>query len=758
MWLPALMRIALEVIYILIERGFLIQKYYTLIGCVSIVFVAITVIVSWYLRNDKRDLSTFGYIGAISSVTILSYFQYEYQYVWSHSSFANLYEMGNRTVAIDSITNGKLPVIDYFSAHALKDVITQILYCLIHGDTKGILVDAYNGLHMVVAFIALYFIIRNLFDNHVAVLFVLLFPGNLSGIKWTSVCFVSIAVLMYVSKKPSVKKYILFWISLLFCAFYAYDEGISLGLACIFVYLMVLFFERNWREIKSFFLCGFAVGGLALVGYVIYAVLTDIPILSRVKEWISVSVASSSTWATANFGNPTSFAFLISYFVVPIVAVLILAIVLFDYKKQRSCTLLVMAIVVFAITECLYITRTIVFHNLEVCSGVTGVLLNFVHWTIPLYVLYKKSIENMSEHIRLLSWVGTMIIVIVLEGTIVTHIYPSADSSLLVKGLEASEEWDLRNNIHENGGKERIVLDEETTELVNGFKNVFDTLLSEEQTFIDFANVTSMYMLTERVRPCYVGQSPSLLTDIYSQECFLQQVSEFDCPLAIIGTTRSNYLQQMTDIPHNIRYYKVAEYIYSNYRPLVTYGEFAVWCEINSYEDYYNLLKNHAFESMGYELVDYGYDSTSKQIDENGEISYVFEPYHSYELGMIPYIWANYDEYNAINNNVIVSLQTNSDNVCEFEGSKTISGQKGCYLAFECINETDNNISAVVVFQDSTTEGARFEYEFTVLPGNSQYLIRVSSDYFWEAYNINQIMWSENENLYIQNVRVLEGD
>ena len=69
-----------------------------------------------------------------------------------------------------------------------------------------------------------------------------------------------------------------------------------------------------------------------------------------------------------------------------------------------------------------------------------------------------------------------------------------------------------------------------TYEAYEGITNYLD---------VDFANITSMYLLTGRERPCYVGQTPSLLTDLYSQECYLRQIEEHDCPLAVLGTTET---------------------------------------------------------------------------------------------------------------------------------------------------------------------------------------------------------------------------
>ena len=353
-----------------------------------------------------------------------------------------------------------------------------------------------------------------------------------------------------------------------------------------------------------------------------------------------------------------------------------------------------------------------------------------------------------------------MLAAILIEATAVTHCWPNADSSLLNKGLKAAGAWNLQDGITYNEGKSRIVYDDSTKEFVSSFTNIFDLLLAENQTFLDFANVTSLYLMTGRTRPCYVGQSPSLLTDLYSQECFFNEISEYDCPLAIVGTSETSYLQQIAGAPHNVRYYKIAEYVYNNYRPLVNFGEFSIWCEKDLWDKYHSSLQMSGFEENGYTLVDYGYDFTTSYTDENGNTQFTFAPYHTYDLSNIPYIWANYDEYNAIENSVITKIEPVQENRYEFAGSQSVVSSEGVYIAYEATNKSEADISIDIVLYDSTSEneGAKAQNFFVVKPGTNQYLVRASEDYFWEAFNIDTILFGSNESISIQNVRLLEGD
>lgn len=758
MWLPAFIRGALEGLYFLTEHGRNVERYFTHLSSACLIFIVLSVLVTWFITRRSWNIKIVGYIGALTSCVSIGYFSYSYQYVFNYGSFANVYELGNDAVAMDTFLYGKIPIVDYFSAHALGDVWTKLIYCFIHNDINGILVDPYSGLNNVLALIILFYIFKELFDENISVLLVMLFPGMIISIKWASICMISIAMLIHIMKKQTVKSYVLFWTTVLISAFTSYDEGISLGVACILAYILCCLFQKLWIELKKFIISGAAIGFGVLLLYVIYALITGVPVIGRIKEWMSVSVGSSSSWATSNFGDPTSFAFLISYFVVPITAVVLLVLAIARYIVTKKNIKLMALTAAFTLTEILYITRTIVYHNLAVCSGWTGVLLNFIHWTVSIYVLYRLTDKDASENRRIMAFASTLLLVILAESTAVTNYWPTADSSLLNKSLVASNSWDIQDGFKSNIGQPRIVYDDDTTAMVNQFKNIFDLLLTDEQTFLDFANVTSLYLMTDRERPCYVGQSPSLLTDLYSQECFLNEISEYDCPLVVLGTTKTSYLQQMVGIPHNVRYYKIAEYIYKNYRPLVKFDEFAIWCERVSYDQYRDIFQSAGLNENEYSIVDYGYDFTASYVDENGNTQFSFAPYHSYNLGSVPYIWANYDDYNALENNVLINIDAIGQNCYYFEGSQSVLTNSGNYLAFEMMNVSEDDISINIVFYDSNNEGAKIHYYFTVKPGMNSYLIRVSEDYFWDIYNIDTILFGSNEAVSINNVKILEGD
>ena len=150
-----------------------VRHYYSWI-CISILLFAMLTGLGVFFGCNR--VKSGKYVGTIISLVTVKYFQFDYQYIWTYKDTGVLYELGNNTVAVDSILEHKIPIIDYFSSHALSDVLTQILYYFIHKDTKGVYANPYAWVLIVAETLILFYIVSSLFDFDKAIVYVLLFP------------------------------------------------------------------------------------------------------------------------------------------------------------------------------------------------------------------------------------------------------------------------------------------------------------------------------------------------------------------------------------------------------------------------------------------------------------------------------------------------------------------------------------------------------------------------------------------------------
>jgi len=137
----------------------------------------------------------------------------------------------------------------------------------------------------------------------------------------------------------------------------------------------------------------------------------------------------------------------------------------------------------------------------------------------------------------------------------------------------------------------RVEINSELEKYIGKFEAVFDVLLDEDDTFVDFINKTMLYSLIGKEAPAYVSQSPLQLSGEFAQEEFVKEIE--GVPLVVMPIDENNNLASnaLDNIANNYRNYRVAEYIYQNYIPLCKYeSNFAIWCLKGDYDKYKDRL------------------------------------------------------------------------------------------------------------------------------------------------------------------------
>lgn len=767
LWLPFIMSLTLEVLYVLNGKNIFVVNYYriVLLG----IFMYLLVVFCLFRFGKKyfgsvRQCIQKNYLGAICSIGgVIAFCQYKTE--WDiGEGYGNLYEFANMSVGQETFLDGKIPILDYFSAHALGDVWHGLLYAFINGDYRGIMVSPYFYCSILMGIIICYYLFKQMFDVDIVVLILMLFPLD-TIIRWNSLCLISVLATINLIKRQKISSYIAFWCVLALSAFTRYDDGIAIGVGCIATIILVIILNRDKLEGKRFVFSGAGVTVAMFAFYFLYCCMKGINPIQRIKQWIYAALDSTSIWATADFGNAQSFAFFFAYFVVPVITIVIFLIVFVQWRKDKVLKLSALVVMIFSISVIFFVPRTIIFHNLIGGGAITGVLLNYFPWVITIFAIYLCERKHFSMSRKVLCTFCTLGFVIYLAGLTISGIIPTGGSSFYAQASTKAESVEIKDDMSALHGKKRIVYTDNTNALVDNFNDVFSRILKDDETFLDFANVSALYALLGRTRPGYVSQIPSLLTNIESQELFIEEVKQSDVPLAVTGMTDKGYIIQLQGIPHNVRYYKVAEYIYANYRPLIAVNDFAIWCKKDSYEQYKAILmEGYSFSEVNH-LIEFGYDAGYFQDDGSGNLVFVYQNYlHSYDMKKAPFLWANYDRKKASENTVVCSANCLGDKLYAFSGSQNIEHSQGNYLIFKCryhndslsAKEEENVLS--VTLTDSSRNEMRYEYKMDLQKGENQYMIRVSSDYFWSAFNIDNIQFSANGDVEIEDVCILQGD
>ncbi len=748
-WIPMVIYGCREILFVLNQRGFYIKNHRNTI--LEILFLLILVLIIWLfytLYHKKYSLRRYevNYWGLLCSLGVCQYF-YSYQNVYDYREIRTLFEDGNRFVVMDSFRDGKLPFIDYFSAHALSDIWTRALYAFINGDAAGIVLDLYAGFNTVLMILFCFILLKQIFGADMAVLITMLFPFQLDTVMWSSVCFLSILAVLYVIKRKSFFSYILLWLALAVGVLYRYDNGMAIGVSCLLVVFAYALRRKEGVEIRKLLVSGLGVASVMLGFYLAYAIYRGISPVDRLLEWYSVCLRSSSTWATINFGDATTFAFVWSYMIIPLSVMGIFVYAFFAVgggKTQKSNVQILLYI--FILTGILFVPRMMTFHNLMVCHGSTGVLFNFYPWIIMLFVYWLVDGRNgKNERQKNLAAICALGCILYAEGIIVTGDIPVGNSSLYNKADSGAASAMLEKDFSDMYGEMRVVYSENTQQFIQNIKAVLDTLLEDDETFIDFANATGLYALVDRSHPAYVSQMPALLTDEKSQEYFIKEVSAQRAPLVVMGVD-------------NMKYYKVAEWIYQNYVPLVHAAGLNIWCDKDKHDEYLALLKENDILSHDCYMISSGYD-------RDGEMNVAYYSYrgqHDYDMCDIPYLWANHDEKSAIENKEICVAAGKGDHY-SFDGSEKFlldskDEYSGNYVKIICDAE-QGGVLKLSLYEKDAQDISRYVCHMNLKPGENSYLIRVSLDYLWYDRDIDTMeVEFEQGTGQVKAISVLAGD
>lgn len=670
--------------------------------------------------------AAFACFGGLLSLGLVGHIGFAYEHIWNFQSYAHIYEMGNKMVAMDSLLKGAIPILDYFSAHALSDVWTILLYGLFDSGIEGALVDPYVGLNFVAGSLLLFVILSRPFGPCFAFLFVAFFPAETLGLKTYSVCQIAVVMQMWLSRENFSRgilfRQFIFWLAVALNAFFIYDEGISLGIGAIVCCILVFICRRQWSQLKSFAVSGIAVGGICLLLVCLYCLFHGISFLDRAREWLSLSIGSNSTWATSEYRNSVRISSIYAYYVLPLIACFILIYSVLSCLKSKSVPFFAAMAIIFSLAELLSMPRGIVWHNLWFCNGTSGKLLNYSHYAWSFFGVFLLSRNKRINADNSFFWMILMACCIWMSNALVTFYLPNTSSALYNQTVSKMETDKMKYSERTEGGRYRYDL--VTQQLLGQFTQVFEKLLQKDETFLDFANMAGLYAMTGRERPFYVAQSPSLLTDQYSQKEFLDKIGQSKVPIVLTGLTSSNYIYEIGWVPHNVRYFRIAEFIYVHYRPLVQVGEFAIWCEKSRCDE---------FEA---------------KLNGNSNILWN-EKYFHQDLGKIPYIWANLDNDIAIENTVVAEFGE------KFAGSQSVVGNDGNYVLLEI--DSDAAGMAAIHFESLGNPESRFSFKFDLNPGRNNYLVRVSMHQNWHLFNID-FADVVCDGCKVGKLRILQGD
>ena len=784
-WQYVIIQLVLLIIGTIVCSIFNVKNKSDIIGVKTLVASVLPITLSWYIESTYLRLGKGMMVGhvrreymlvliVIAALGVGLYFFLQKKrirpdvkaiaypmLIWGYEAMANqaalhrevmmnIIEDANYGVLISDFLNyGKLPIVEHYGGHMMNYVWEGIWYGLVTGDKTWATYGSYYNMLTPIVAVLFYYVLSKVWKSDYAFWTVLLIPYSDLWSYYGMGLLIAVALISYINKN-SYMRAVMIWLACAWVTLYRLDMGFAFDVACVVAIAAYAVVNRNITVIKQTGITLAAtLGGFGIL-WCILCLIKDINPVSRLIEFLKIS-ASNLSWSYEGIGDPALMAYSISYLVLPFIMIILIMIVLFskDFRERASQDRWII-LIMLGVAYFVNFNRGLTRHSLEEGMNFTIIWFSAILFIAIFVATYIGEATVMPVGLSLLLLTGAM------SGGGNPDYWGLIGSTASQLDAHTSH-WQEPGFFEQS--VDRVTMQDNFYDKVWPLGNMVDRLLSEDETFVDFCNCTALYGLLGRENPAYVSQSPMQLAGEYTQLCFIEEISKDPDhnPIVVMPNSpqgNNHHMFYMDGVANSMRNYLVAEYIYTNYRPLCWDDEYAIWCLNSRYDE----MKVKA-ETAGEYMMDYGWDRVTVESGKNILIDDE-NTHHIYPIDKLSMYWGELDYKDAASNAVITEAEVaiSCDNVFVWDESAVTDKNKGNYLKFTSEVTSDEQVPAVIrvgCYKNNCFEEF-YRYEINLAGGEHTQLIRISNDYFWYGEDINSVMIEAD--CTINNAQILMGD
>jgi hypothetical protein len=590
----------------------------------------------------------------------------------------------------------------------------------------------YDFIFPTLAALISFVVLRDLTRSYFAALFiVLLFPFTDQLIPLSfSVALIGIYILRkFIYGPQDLKAHLRLFLGLFFLMIWRID----IGFGALFGFVLALFLY-SLSKIISFSVKKTlqSVGIFAAIGTLIGLILyfKGINAFTSARDYLShISASQSYGFSTLTTDTEVKdvLLFNLHHYVFPVAVLSIGVYLLFNFRKFSASRHTQFALLSLLFCIGFYIgnfQRGLVRHSFMEHTDLYLSSFVFLIFSGSVYLFFKER----SQTFKFLGF--TLVIFLFITGFKYQEIKPGSLTDLLNLKTKEFKQIERKPNIKRELNPALL------EERYKPFKAFIDEELSENETFIDFSNTPMFYYFTGKQTPSFFFQNPICMHNDHLQERFLEDLKKYNTPIILFSRSHQNDEQwgwdYMDFVPNQLRHYKMAEYFYKNYESFTVVKDHCIWRR-----------KGKKFKKGDFV---YAKDTYSTR-------------YQNWEIGMIPYLWATYDEKMKsihVQKDFLSGKVLLKDSV-EFELPGTIDRNDGNYVY---IRVSGNNAKRVDLKLRYGPQNG--EFNFYVPPGNGirKLAVRISAQYNWYAKENRKLMLSTSteEKIYLEKMSILRGN
>ncbi|MCD4793732.1 MAG: hypothetical protein K8R54_10885 [Bacteroidales bacterium] len=664
------------------------------------------------IRNVKRFyITTF-----VISVLFFSY------YTAFGKEPNEMFEAANISNSIMNFFHfSKFPVLEFLPTHLVQDLSFGYLYTFLNGYQADFSYTSYHFLFVAFTSLIFYFFLAKVANRYVALIIIIFFPF-ISTITWgiKGALFLLVPIIVYeLFKKINLRNFILFFLVLLLEVSWSPDSG-SASLIILLISLatiVILKYEKG--IIKKILFASVIVFLPILIVVFTIALIKDINVIENIKtalEFYSSSPQARGYQEIArNYNSLFIFHHIIAPFFIMSISVLLILKVKTFYKKNPFVFISVITIALFYL---LNFQRGITRHSFY--EGGDSILSSLLFLLTGLYVY----MFNIKSKILKTSFFITVLVFLIFAFKLKQVENQTDVISTLKNRIENPEIIENADTLIKRVKKNDLY--NKNADIISFFKNN----LKKDETYFDFSNQPMMYYLTQNNIPVYFLHFLAVTNDNL-QEKMIKELLQSDIPFVIFSSYPKTWWDKTDEIENSVRYYKIAEFIYRNYKPYTIIDKHFIW-------------KRNNFKL-----------NNQKYYQNNIPISVEI-----FDLKELPYVWANYD--NKIKDAEFIQelkKDKSEKNNFNFEFNNNFDKSSGNFIELQIKNMNDNkDICTVEILSDSISCG-KFTFNVHNKDFNEKYIIRPSVQYNWYSKPVNRLKISfRNSNSVVNKVCLLKGN
>ena len=476
------------------------------------------------------------------------------------------FENANHGIAIDHLIKyGKIPFVENFDAHMMQQQFFGYIYVLLNGY-EPFSPSLYTSYFYVIEIIVFYFVLSKIFGKVPGLVMLISLPSIVLLLNDFALAGLSLFMVYKTLKNPTFKTYLYFWIVSLILCFYKLDVGvaaISSGISLILIFSKIL----NKSFFINYFIKTFLyVFGTVLILFIVLCLFKGINFFERLQEFL-LAIMSNQNWAVTKMGDQSNYLFRLCYYLLPIATTFAIIILFFQkviFEKTKNINFLLISIFFYYLFFIFNAQRGIVFHTFE--FGNLARITSTIFLSILLLIFYYDKNKNLIYF----SLAFTGFYLLFFSGS---ASFKDKHKSLIYQAVQSAsfnEKFTYAPDI-----KSRLKYVFSLTE-IDFLKSFLDKTLDKDETYYDFASTNMLYTLVDRISPSYVNQTPLMLNSAKAQDIELNKILKANIKVVLMPI-KGNAWHGICGVYVDFKYYKLAEYFYSNFKPLYRNSLFDVY-------------------------------------------------------------------------------------------------------------------------------------------------------------------------------------